>query len=203
MNIINYKGNLKEDIENSQKKFNSKKKIITGIINTCISLPPAFFLFIAFCHFDYKLFYDYYKEGFIISFALAAPIVQGIRYKLEKKRYLRMYKDSNQNLDNLVCELRDENILVSKENIQSAIIKKHQEKRFESINNVKKSVKINEEHFYFLDSEEKLRYLKSIRNILVENKKVIQDETTLYYSDEDLTFQENIPVRVINYLKKM
>ena len=65
----------------------------------------------------------------------------------------------------------------------------------------KKSSKTVTRQFYFLDREEKIRALKSIRKILKEGRKVTSDETSLYYSEEDLDYLR-LPVRIVKKLEK-
>ena len=199
MNIIRYNGNLEEDIKYS-KPFNKKKEIKNRIISFILGIP-IYILGISILGLDKDMIKTqiiYFSSFYFLS----ASAIQYVIHIILEKLYSELNKDANKRLDNLVNDLNTDNILVDKENIQSAIIKENQEKTVTEKNGIKKSQEIISNQFYFLDKEEKIRFLKQIKRIIKLNKKIVNDETTLYYSDEDLTNQENIPVEIIKRLER-
>lgn len=202
MKSIKYYGDLKDDIKVSKNPFSCKREIFKRIRYSLIWVPICFICFLVCCRFNLDLFQNYYRVSFCYFCVIILPLIQFVQYKFNKNYDVRKFNEANNRLDEIVDDLKKENILVSKDNIQEAVIKEHQEKRIEEKNGEKKSIETIENQFYFLDRDEKLRLLKSIRKILKEGKKVVSDETS-FCIEEDFIEIENSPVRVIKYLEKI
>jgi len=198
---VNYEGDLKKDIENSKKQFNRKKEILKRFISftLCTLLGPVFMMI------PYSFDIEAIKNNLnyiISSFACVSLVCQTYFYKRDKRKINKEYNNANFRLAQLVEILGVNDIVVEKKNIQDSIIKEHKEKVTKEINNIKNSTETITRQFYFLDREEKIRALKSIRKVLKEGRNVTSDETSLYCIEEDLTNQEFIPVKLVKCLKR-
>ena len=198
---VNYEGDLKKDIENSKKQFNRNKEILKRFISfTLYTLLGPVFMMIPYS-FDIEAIKN--NLNYIISsFVCVSLVCQTYFYKRDKRIINKEYNNANSRLSQLVEILGVNDIVVEKKNIQDSIIKEHKEKVTKEINNIKNSTETVTRQFYFLDREEKIRALKSIRKVLKEGRNVTSDETSLYCIEEDLTNQEFIPVKLVKCLER-
>lgn len=204
MEILKYDGNLKEDIENSNKRFNKKKEIIKSIILTIASLiiviPITLWYYICFFKFDQE---DIKEIIIFLSGSLVVQIpIQYNIFKQNKKRFIEQIKKSKAKLNRLAFNLSllKEEIDVEVTNLEQSVIIEESEKLIEKVNNVKKSTKTITNTFYFLDTNENIQALKSIREILTEGRKITSDEINLYYAKEELDGLV-LPVKKVKKLK--
>lgn len=195
MQNLNYNGNLKEDIENSKKPFNSRKEIKNRIVSFIVGIPFYFLAFLIFNRFDIEFLKS--QLLFMSCTCLAyESIVQSYIYKREKKKINNRYKESNQRLDRLIVDMGlvlEKPIIVNKEDLQRSVIEENEEKIIEESDYSKKSTETITDTFYFLDVNEKIQVLKYISNIVKEKRKVLIDESRLYFAPEVLD-SINLPV---------
>ena len=200
MTSLNYYGDLKNDIKNSNSPFNRKKEILERIISFIMGIPIVFLLnvFIGLDKESIKSQILYWTS----IYAVVNSSWQYFVYRGNKNKTIKAYEKANKNLDYLVGDLGLKNIMtIDKEDLQRAIVIEEKDEFLEETEETKKSSKTVTRQFYFLDREEKIRALKSIRKVLKEGRKVTSDETSLYYSEEDLDYLR-LPVRIVKKLEK-
>ncbi len=180
---IKYDYNLKEDIENSKKVFNRKKQILGRIRAYFISLPLLILINICFHGFSLEDFKSFVL--FVCSYSVTTVVIQYVSYRYDNKIVKEKTRRANDRLNVFCLHLGRENVDVTLEQLKNSEVISFKEESFESINQKEKSSEVITDSFYFLDSHEKIRVLKSIREIVKEWKEVISDDIDLYYAEEE------------------
>lgn len=181
MKNVKFVGNLKKDIEMSNKKFNLKKMIISKIIGYI-----ATFIFaagITFFMFDFPM--TSLPMLIIVTVGLDT-IVGVIDIKKEKKKFESDKQKAQEQLISLVYSLQRVNVITNLNQLQKS---KVEEKKVNSVvkgDNSKVKTKEISRNIYFLDNLDALQILREKRNTINTNGNIKQDNSLMLLEESEI-----------------
>ncbi len=178
MKNVKFVGNLKKDIEMSNKKFNLAKSIISKII-----IWVSGSLFAAGITFVLLDFPTTALPLLLIGTAGIQTIVSVKDIKIEKKKFDSDKQKAKEQLISLVYSLQRENVCTNLNQLQNS---KVEENKSTSILKVDKSVVKTKEisrNIYFLDNSDDLQILREKRST-INNNGIIKEENSISLLEE-------------------
>lgn len=181
MKHIQFKGNLKNDIEISRKKFSWLKTILTNVVAATIAVAVIISLALLI---NIPISLPYWIGLGVVNGALV-----GWNTKKNKKRFDKRKSDAISNLNNLIFSLQKENVPVNIHNLQKSQIeetKSYAIAKVDFVTGETQGIDSIDRNFYFLDNKDTLQVLNEERTTKTNDNKTDYHSSVMLFENEDL-----------------
>ena len=192
MKDLDFNGNLKNDIELTQKKFSIPKAIINRILAAIIALGFVWggYTLLGLSIINYALWFS--------LVIVVYGVLQGYDIKRKKGKFLKEQTDANWRLKELIRELERENVHTNVNQLHNSQV---EETKNTSVKKYKDSIdktKSVDRNIYFLDNTDNLQVLQEKEAITLTNGYEEAKNSLMLFEEEDLpSVQNNVEKRLV------